>query len=642
MKKHFNVIAALILVTAISGCGKKATPTEVDPGGDKTPPTVTASYPPGDTLPLHHFVRNHVITILFSEAMKQSTVPGAFSADGVPGTFYWQGNEVTFVPDTAFAANDTVKVSITSNATDLADNGLTPVFSKWYLTGASPDTTHPAVAAQQPLPGATDVSVGTDVIAYASEVLSDWSTNAIVLKDSAGANVTGNKILGLNDSILQFSPSANLKYNTLYTVTIDTTLRDLCWNRLQTQYTWSFRTELDTVKPTVDGISPASGDTVISVNTAITVRFSEPMNKTTAQAAMSLTPAVAFSGFSWQGDTLMTAALAETLSFKKQYRVNMDTTARDANGNRLAAAYSVNFTTGRGIFVVCNTDHKVEYYQLADFKYEGSIAGTSPRQVRISANDSMAYVLTRNGVEFIQLMNHNINAGTAALRQTCYGLALSPDGSHLAVTDTSSNTNTNMLYIINTATRLKEDSVQTIANYPKGVCFNQSGTKLAVLCWGGVEIYNTANLHNPPTALSLTALPNGGEELINSTGDVAYAASGKGFAIINLSTATVTYQSPDISTHPFGLAVSPDGAHLAMSCYDEQVVRIYSASGAAVTSFTVGTQPKGLCYSPDGSKLYVANSGSSSVTVISRSGNTYTAQSPVTVGAGPWGIAVTP
>ena len=633
MRRHFYAIAAMVLITAISGCGKKATPVDTEVIVP-IPPTVTASYPPGDTLGL--FVRNHAITITFSEAMKQSTVPGAFSANGAAGSFYWQGNQMTFVPSTAFPADTIVTVSITGNALDLEDNGLSPVFSKWYRTSSLVDTTAPVVSAYQPLSAATNISIGTEVRAYASEALSDWSTNSISLTDSAGAKVTGNAVLGVNDSILQFAPSSSLKYNTLYTVTVDTSLRDLCWNRLQTPYSWSFRTELDTVRPLAVSISPAAGDTNVTVNTFITVCFSEPMDKTTAQAALSLTPAVAFSGYSWQGDTLMTATLADTLSFKKQYRINISTSALDVSGNQLASAYSASFTTLRGLFVLCNTANEIYAYQQTDLKFEGYLRPySSPRQIRISADDSMAYVLTQNGVEFIQLKNQNNNVGTVNLPQTCYGLALSPNGSRLAVTDTLNK----WLYIINTSTMLKEDSVQTIAAFPKGVCFNQGSGLVAVLCWGQVEIYNTTNIHNAPLTVTI---PNNGEELAKGPGDTLYAASGTNLTAIKFSDGTVPFSLANQSNHPFGLAVSPDGAHVALACYDENAVKIYSTSGTYVTTVAAGTRPKGLCYSPDGTKLYVSNSGSSNISVISRNDNTYTPSSTVTVGSGPWGIAVTP
>jgi YVTN family beta-propeller protein len=631
MKKQFYIVATLILITALSGCGKKTGIEPVPFGGDTTPPYVTISYPPGDTV--QRFDRRHTITITFSEGMKQSTVPGAFSANGVTGSFYWLGNTVTFVPDTAFAANDTVFVSVTGNALDLADNGLLPAFSKWYLTSDSLDTIAPTVAAHQPLPGSEGVSVGTNAVANASEQLSEWSAKAMTMRDSLGNEIAGNCAISVGPAAITFGPGSDLKYNTRYYVTIDTTLRDLCWNRLATPYTWSFRTELDTVKPRVVSVTPAAGDTNVTVNTTITIKFSEPMDKTTAQGSLSLIPPVAFSGFAWQGDTLMTTSLADTLSFKKQYRINVNNTAQDVNGNTLVSSYSATFTTLRGLLVLCNTANEIYSYQQPDLKFEGYLRPyTSPRQIRISGDDSLAYVLTRNGVEFIQLKNHNNHAGTVNLPQTCYGLALSPNGLQLAVTDTTNDS----LYIISTATMQKTGSVKTGA-IPKGVCFNQGG-KVAVLCWGKVEIYTSSLVLQYSTIV-----PNNGEELVKGNGDTLYAASGTGLSAISFSDGSKVFNDlTGLSNHPFGLAFSPDGAHLALACYDEQSVRIYSSTGGAVASVTVGTRPKGLCYSPDGTKLYVSNSGSSNISVISRSGNTYTLSSTVAVGSGPWGIAVTP
>ena len=248
----------------------------------------------------------------------------------------------------------------------------------------------------------------------------------------------------------------------------------------------------------------------------------------------------------------------------------------------------------------------------------------------------MAYVLTQSGLEFIQLKNHNNHFATVTLPATCYGLALSPNGSRLAVTDTLNK----WLYLIDAVTAQKTDSVQTGAAFPKGVWFNQGSSQICVLCWGQVEIFSVSNLHTAP---STVVIPNNGEEAVRGiSGDTLYVSSGTGFTAIKISDNSVPFQITGISNHPFGLAVSPDQAHVALACYEEHAVKIYTTSGAYVTTVSVGTGPKGLAYSPDGKYLYVSNSGSSSISVISRNDNTYTAQTPKTVGSGPWGIAVTP
>jgi YVTN family beta-propeller protein len=632
--KHVFILLAATALQALSvSCGKKDTPTEITPTGDTTPPTVTASYPAGDTTGT--FARNSVISLTFSEPMKLSTVQSSFSAGGMTGKFYWTGNTVLFVPDSAFGPSDTVAVSLTSAATDLADNGLSPAFSGWFRTSTLSDTVKPVATPNTPAANSVNQSASTSIVASVSEKLVNYYDGGVTVTDSLGNTVSGNVSLDSAGTSIYFNPSSDLKYNTRYYVKVDTLFRDICWNRLADTVRWTFRTVPDTVKPTVRYSTPAPGDSNISVNTSISVCFSEPMDHASAQNALSLSPAVSLGSFSWQGDTLMTVSLNDTLAFKKSYRISLAASAQDANGNPLAAAYSAQFGTMRGLFVLCNTANEIYSYQQPDLRFEGYLRPFySPRQIRISADDSMAYVLTQNGVSFIQLKNNNNVAGTVSLPQTCYGLALSPNGSRLAVTDTLNK----WLYLINTSTMLKEDSVQTAAAWPKGVCFNQGSGRLAVLCWGQVEIYSSG------LALLYTAIiPNNGEEITAGNGDTLYAASGTGFSTISFADGTklrsdVTGQS----NHPFGLAFSPDGQHLALACYDENKINIYNTSGGNLTSVSVGSRPKGLAYSPDGTRLYVANSGGSSASALTRSGNSYSVSSTITVGAGPWGIAVTP
>ncbi len=62
-------------------------------------------------------------------------------------------------------------------------------------------------------------------------------------------------------------------------------------------------------------------------------------------------------------------------------------------------------------------------------------------------------------------------------------------------------------------------------------------------------------------------------------------------------------------------------------------------SQTAVTPITVGAEPYGVAVSPDGSSVWVANNGSGTVSRIATSNN---AVSPITVGARPYSVAVSP
>jgi hypothetical protein len=72
-----------------------------------------------------------------------------------------------------------------------------------------------------------------------------------------------------------FDSESDLSSATTYTATL--TIADANDNHLAKEYTWSFTTAaIDTSAPTVQSTTPVDGKTDVTVNTDITVTFSEP------------------------------------------------------------------------------------------------------------------------------------------------------------------------------------------------------------------------------------------------------------------------------------------------------------------------------------------------------------------------------
>nr|WP_274705615.1 YncE family protein [Salipiger pentaromativorans] len=87
---------------------------------------------------------------------------------------------------------------------------------------------------------------------------------------------------------------------------------------------------------------------------------------------------------------------------------------------------------------------------------------------------------------------------------------------------------------------------------------------------------------------------------------------------------------------PSGLALSPDGAVLAVAERDADRVRFYDAATLTLRHTTrVGTRPFGLGFAPDG-RLFVGNVGSNDVTVIDPASGEVLATLPV--GERPYGV----
>jgi subtilisin len=104
----------------------------------------------------------------------------------------------------------------------------------------------------------------------------------------------------------------------------------------------------DTTAPATTAVSPADGATAVTTGSAVSVTFSEPMDKASAQAAFSLTRAsdgAAIAGsFSWSGSTL-TFRPAAALAEGTDYRATVGPGARDLAGNELGTSRAWTFRT---------------------------------------------------------------------------------------------------------------------------------------------------------------------------------------------------------------------------------------------------------------------------------------------------------
>ncbi|TLZ58816.1 MAG: hypothetical protein E6K16_08050, partial [Methanobacteriota archaeon] len=104
--------------------------------------------------------------------------------------------------------------------------------------------------------------------------------------------------------------------------------------------TW---TTVDVTRPAAIMGSPRGGGT--NLTPTITVTFSEPMNRASAEAAFNITPDMN-GAFSWSTDSrVMTFIPARSLQGGKDHFVSIDSSARDVAGNSMSQPYSFTFTT---------------------------------------------------------------------------------------------------------------------------------------------------------------------------------------------------------------------------------------------------------------------------------------------------------
>jgi len=118
--------------TGLSGNNRTET-IVVSSGDDTTAPTVTAKTPTGTDVSV-----STAISVTFSEAMNKTSVEDAFSINPVAGSVSWDGNMMTFTPDSNLAYDTTYNVTIGTGAEDLAGNPLEAEFVWNFTTGSAP------------------------------------------------------------------------------------------------------------------------------------------------------------------------------------------------------------------------------------------------------------------------------------------------------------------------------------------------------------------------------------------------------------------------------------------------------------------------------------------------------------------------
>jgi YVTN family beta-propeller protein len=179
------------------------------------------------------------------------------------------------------------------------------------------------------------------------------------------------------------------------------------------------------------------------------------------------------------------------------------------------------------------------------------------------------------------------------------GLAVTPDGSQVWVTDTGPQTGQPSL--------------------------------------GGISVISTAS-DAVTSSLSLPADPR--EIAFSPSGATAYVTTGDGLLVINTATQKVAGVIPGLG-NPEGVAVSPDGKTVYVTNTVQSLVDVISAATNRVTgTIKVGQMPWQFALSSNGGTLYVADGDSNAISVISTKSDTVT--DTITDAGDPVSVALTP
>ena len=120
-------------------------------------------------------------------------------------------------------------------------------FIPWLTGPVERDTTTPTVVDKIPAQDAANVPITTTIDITFSEPMNQTATEEEFVLKEGEQNITGE--FSWTNNTMRFTPDKNIRYNTLYTVSLTSGARDLAGNPLDS-ITWSFTTEEeDTIPP---------------------------------------------------------------------------------------------------------------------------------------------------------------------------------------------------------------------------------------------------------------------------------------------------------------------------------------------------------------------------------------------------------
>ena len=319
---------------------------------DITAPTVSSTVPANSATGVAISMKP---TAVFSEAMDPLTITNVtFTMAGpgttpVAGTVSYVGTTATFSPLSTLAANTLFTATISTGATDLANNAKASAKAWSFTTGAAPDTTAPTVSSTVPANSATGVAISMKPTAVFSEAIDPLTMTNISFSMMNGATPVAGTVSYVGTTAT-FSPLSTLAANTLFTVTISTGVTDLANNALASAKVWSFTTGAapDTIAPTVSSTVPANSATGVAISMKPTAVFSEaidPLTMTNISFSM-MSGATPVSGTVSYVGTTATFSPLSTLAANTLFTVTISTGVTDLADNALASAKVWSFTTG--------------------------------------------------------------------------------------------------------------------------------------------------------------------------------------------------------------------------------------------------------------------------------------------------------
>jgi YD repeat-containing protein len=335
-------------------------------GPDTAVPTVLSVSPPSGSTTVGD---NAQVVVLFSKPINPLTVSGSSiqlkggGATEVPDSISFSNNNqnVQLVPHTPLPDNTVITLTI-SGVTDVAGNAVTTQATT-FTTGTGPDLVPPAVINENPFNNATNVPLNVPMVLQISEPVDPGTVNNnsfTIYDNTTQLYVAGTYSVSTDGRTISFLPGAPLAAQSLFTVSffgpaddpVSLGIQDLSGNLLGCAVLCNFQfttgTAANTTGPTVVGVSPPNGLTLVPINAQVVVQFSEPVDALTVnQVTLSSGGTVNVTSRLTNANQTLILEPVVPLNTAATYTISV-TGVKDMSGNAQTAPSTTTFITGAG------------------------------------------------------------------------------------------------------------------------------------------------------------------------------------------------------------------------------------------------------------------------------------------------------
>jgi len=314
--------------------------------------------------------------------------------------------------------------------------------------------------------------------------------------------------------------------------------------------------------------------------------------------------------------TIPGAAQTPPVQETKRPRLPWKRQARPHIAQRAASALPA--TTSR--FIENRTTHAADFANgSTDKVYLAKIAAVEGKAVKASTVDPVAYVpgIVGGNVAIFDASTYTLVSSITSGFTNPYGVAATPDGTEVWVTDSG----TNIVSVISTATNAITGTV-VVGIYPHGIAITPDGTKAYVANTGpntgpgGSETVSVVDVKTQTVTAAITVGEAPQVITVSPDGSLVFVTCADGVYVITASNGGVRKVRERLR-NPHGVTVTPDGTQAYVTDSErDQVVVVGTARLGTVGRIRVGATPWNTAFTVDGTSAYVANANANTVSVI--------------------------